>query len=394
MAPRTMVFALAVLLSLGSAFSGAEDDPPAPAGAGEEPEQPRETSAAGGLIFHYGSVHASFQFFGDVGGRYQSDALPSSAHSSFAVGSIDVFTSVQLSDHFQVLSEMVAEFDPATNEVGFEVERLWGLWARSGRFYFKAGREHSPVSRWNRRFHHGKIFWLSATQPFAARFEDAGGPLPIHQTGFEAGGRIRTALGQVQYTGVVSNGRGSTPLDVTNASDRNGAKAFDLGLGVSRGESSSTAFGFNLHLDEIPPDPADPLRSGPMTERIGTLYLDHHGEALDAMGEAVLIRHHDQDTRRRLSHNTGYIQVGYRIKDTTPYARFDVRVMDRDDPFFLPTGLDLDRWEQIVGIRWDVDERAAVKLEAGFGRGEMRDDSGEVRHRAANSASVQLSWGF
>src|SRR5262249_14008682 len=146
----------------------------------------------------------------------------------------------------------------ADSDVGVDLERLWGAWTLGDELYLKIGREHSPQSRWDRRYHHGKWLWTSATQPFLARFEDDGGPVQVHQVGLEAGGRWSTRAGVLEYTGVVANGRGEHPDDVQSFGDVNGAKAYDVGLGFSPMALNGFALGGNAHFDEIPHIPDDP----------------------------------------------------------------------------------------------------------------------------------------
>jgi len=111
-----------------------------------------------GLIARYGTVRASFQVFGDAGFGWANPSEHDTSNASFAIGALDLFSAVQIGEHFQALSETVLEGDTDTNEVNIDLERLWAAWTIDDALYLKIGREHSPQSRWDRRYHHGK--WL------------------------------------------------------------------------------------------------------------------------------------------------------------------------------------------------------------------------------------------
>src|SRR5258706_4324779 len=139
-------------------------------------------------------VQTTFRVYGDAGFKYDSRPPVGVVKGSFLVGALDFFASAQIEDHVRVLAETGVEYEPATNEAGIDLERLYGSYTLDDRLYLKIGREHSAVSRWDRRYHHGKLFWPSLTKPFLARFEDQGGPLPIHHVGLEIGGRAESKI--------------------------------------------------------------------------------------------------------------------------------------------------------------------------------------------------------
>ena len=382
--------------------------PPAPAVVAAEPpaseaapvevsdaSEAEQTEGIGlGLTAHYPNVRASFQLFGDAGFIYADPPEADVDKATFVLGSLDLFTTAQLGDHFQVLSEIVTEGGTDSNEISFEQERLWGSWTLSDALYVKLGREHSPVSYWDRRYHHGRWLWTSATQPFLARFEDDGGPLPIHQVGVEAGGKVDVGIGTLQYVGVISNGRGREPDEVTNVADRNSAKAFDFGLGFAPHALPGLVFGGDFHGDEIPSDHDDPARDHAIRELIGTGYLAYSMGNLETLGELGYLQHDDRNSDRTFRHRTGYFQAGYHLGDWTPYGRIDARSMHRGDPFFAPEDVDLDGWEQILGLRYELAANVALKVEGGFGRTEQRRNDGNTTRRGLKTIGLQLSWGF
>lgn len=363
---------------------------PAPAETAAAAPPPEETASdTTGLGIHarYGPVRAAFQIFGDAGFSYREPS-EDHVHTSFAIGSLDAFVTANIGDHFQALTELVFEGDTSDNEVGLDLERLWGQWTVDDWLYLKLGREHSPTSHWNRRYHHGRWLWTSATQPALAHFEDDAGILPVHQVGLEAGGTVGGAPGRLRYVAVVSNGRGRDPEEITNFGDRNDQKAYDFGLEFSPAALMNWSAGANFHADEIPPDG---VRRRNMRELIANAFLERVAGPFELISEYAFLNHRDRDGGHDFDHHAAYLQGGYRLGDFTPFARFDINMMAAGDPFFAPTGGDRDRWEQMVGVRYDLTDFAAVKLEGGIGK---RQEPGSVGRRLTQRLDLQLSWVF
>jgi hypothetical protein len=227
-----------------------------------------------------------------------------------------------------------------------------------------------------------------------ARFEDDGGVLPVHQVGLEAGGHVRFSNVELEYVGVVSNGHDREPDKVQNFGDRNAAKAYDLGFSLAADALRGAKAGADFHADEIPPVPNQPARGHDMRELIGTFYLEYYSGPLEALGEFALIDHRDRVADRDFTHRLGYVQLGYHIADFTPYLRFEIAGMEKGDPFYAPEDADLDRWEQMFGLRYELTEYAAIKFEGGFGREERRRGSGAVSRGDFGRMAGQLAWVF
>lgn len=367
-------------------LAGEESPPP----SGAELEEPVVPGL--GLVAHYGSVRASFQLFGDVDFVYQNPALPEGANTAFVLGALDLFTTAQFGEHVQVLTELTGEGSSEENHLELELERLWAAYLLNDLLYLKLGREHSPVSRWNRLYHHGRWLWPSATQPLLAQFEDEEGILPIHQIGLEAGGRWASAAGDISYIGVVANGRAALPDEVPDFFDENDAKSFDLNLGWSPSPISHFAVGGDLHADEIPDLPSDPARQKQIRELIGSGYVQWSGGRFDVLGEFAYISHLARAQERTYGNYAGYLQAGYHIGDWMPYLRFDGRDMALGDPYFKSDDTDLSGWDQVFGLRWDLTDNCAVKFEATTGRGQRRDANGVVSRGSLNRFVGQFAW--
>ncbi len=258
--------------------------------------------------------------------------------------------------------------------------------------YAKLGVEHSPVSYWNRLYHHGKWLEMTIDRPFLARFEGHEGILPMHNSGLELGGSASLAPGRLTYAGVISNGRGRTPSEKATSVDFNNGKAVDLSLGFSPAGIENLQFGGAFRYDEIPPNGTGGDRDRSMLALIGSGYLSYKLGPWETLGEFAWINDKTRATDRTFDHNTGYFQVGYRIEKWLPYTRFDYRSMKQGDPFYSPQDRDLDVWLQTIGLRFDFISNAAVKVEVGYGREEERSASGSVSRGSLLTAGLQLAW--
>lgn len=355
--------------------------------------EPHDTDGDG-LSFRSGPFETNFQFFGDVGFQYEHPEPEDNSNASFVLGSLDTFVTTRIGDSFQALAEPVLEGDSHRDEIQIELERLWGTYAFDDWLYVKLGREHSPLSRWNRKYHHGRLLWPAATQPFLARFEEHEGILPTHLVGVELGGKAFLRSGLVDYVVVVANGRDRQPDEIQNLGDRNNAKAYALAVSFSPHTDMPLTIGANFYADEIPTVPGDPSRADAMRELIGGGFVDFTWGALDLLAEAGFLSHEDRVADRNFDHLVGYLQLNYRVGRFTPYLRHDQRWMELGDPFFVSQDLDLDRWEEVLGLHYQFVEFAKVSLEGGFGGGQRRDAGGNLDKPVMSRATLLLSWGF
>lgn len=372
----------------------------APQGELEDGDASVEEQESGlGLTTRYGGARAIFNLYCDLGFLYANPPEAQHANSSFGFGSIDLFGTGQLSERVQVLTETVLE--GSDNEIGLDQERLWASWTLNDYFYAKCGLEHLPTSRWNRIYHHGKWLQMTIERPLLARFEDDGGILAKHYVGLEVGGHVDGSPGRLEYMAIVSNGRGKTPDNRQVIFDENNAKAFDAALAFVPSPLRGLRIGGAFRFDEIPADPANPARTLSIRELQGNVNLEWKSDSnqtgqFEVLAEAILLSHKDRTGGRTFNHTAAYFQTGYRITDLrlTPYVRFDLRAMRRSDPYYEPENSDLDMWEQLFGLRYDITDNAALKFEVGFGRAEDRDALGVVRQITVVTAGCQISWVF
>jgi hypothetical protein len=348
-----------------------------------DPEGPSGEASSGlGLDLRYGDVRIAPKVFGDVGFSFiepRHDELS----PTFFLGELDFFVTARFGEHWQALAETVVE-SRATDEgeeFEIEVERLWVQYELAPWLRFKLGREHDPVTYWNRRFHHGAWVQTSLTRPRIVQFEEDDGLLPIDVTGLELNGRFDGSPGALEYVAGVYNGRGRTPDEIQSVGDRNANKALTFHLRGSPGPRPSLWVGASVYRDEIPPDPRDPARGGSIGEWIvGGFVLDRFGP-VEVIGEAIWVEHRDRAASQTYETFGAYGQASVALGPITPYLRVEGADVARADPFYDPVVIDSLRG--IGGVRWDAHDSIAVKLEYGFGREKSQGHDAEHVHRIA-----------
>jgi hypothetical protein len=342
----TWVFGALLFVAVAARAEEPANEEDVDAAIEEATEDYLEDDGGIGLDFRFrkGNVRGALQFFGDVGLRYDDPAVPGRGDYFFFNGSLDIFFTAQVGDHFQILSETVFQTRVAEpNDVSkFDQERLWAAWAFSETIQVKFGLEHSPISYWNRNYHHGRWLELTVERPYLARFESGGaygGILPMHEAGLEFLGLIPLARGRLQYIVFFSNGRGPTPTTVQEFSDRNTDKAILAGVGYEFDTESPTTLWAIVRTDEIPPATAPAANTASIREWIGSLQFFLDGDKFDILSEFAVIYQDDKASGQTWTSYAGYFQLGYRVDDQwTPYARVDFREMDLGTPYFTATG--------------------------------------------------------
>ena len=133
-------------------------------------------------------------WFGDVG--YRASDQPGET-SSFSLGQLDLFLTSSLTEHLNILTEVV--FRAGTdNRYVVNAERLLLHYSPSPYLAVSVGRYHTAIGFYNTAYHHGSWFETAVTRPtiFAYR----GGLIPIHDIGVMATGRVPSGRLGLSYT--------------------------------------------------------------------------------------------------------------------------------------------------------------------------------------------------
>jgi hypothetical protein len=311
-------------------------------------------------------------FAGDVDAS-RTTTNAGSEPASFALGPVDTLARARLVQHASALAEVVLE-DDGSGHYGFDVERLEVSWEPKQWLRLTAGRFHTPLGWWNTAHHHSH--WMSTTvdAPLLMRYEDDGGPLPMHTVGLELSGTVPFAGDlALEYAAAAGNGRGPTsdpPQDFSDVDSRKSALAA-LHLKWRALRTGVAAYVDGVHL------PA----GGPLLlEQIAVADATWIDGTFELVAEGAILRH---EVAGRIAWNHGgYVQAAWQATELLkPYVRLERFFRDRDELYLTtPTTT-----EGLGGLRVDFIANAALKLEGAWARIEGNDSA---------TARAQLSWMF
>jgi hypothetical protein len=273
-------------------------------------------------------------------------------HAGFSIGPFDLYNTSRLSEHWSAIGELV--FENGDNALATDLERILIGWQASDHLRLRVGREHNPIVRWNTALHHGLYMQTPIERPSMARFEDDGGPWPVHFVGLLADGRAGS-IG-LQYGAAVGNGRGAIPDEVQVTFDRNGNKAVVAWLGLAPPGVVGLDISLTGYADRLPAE------TGELRERAWTLSGSYVSGPWEVRSEYGQIHHEATDGGPSYQTDGWYVLGGYGLRHGTvkPYVMLDQIDVPEADPFFV--GIP-DRKGWVVGVRWDPDPRAALKAE-------------------------------
>jgi len=308
-------------------------------------------------------------------------------HATFSAPHLDLFGTAD-ADRVSFLAEVF--FEARDNEIATDVERMQVSYLFSNWLRLRMGRTHTALGYYNDTYHHGNLFELTTSRPFANEFEDEGGLFGAHLVGFGADGTFELgAPGQLHYDLEVGNGRLADTTGV--AIEQAGKDAKLVNLRLRWLPVDGLILGGNVLHDEIPGIDASASAIGrpQLDELVGgvhAVYLDH---GVHALLEAYEIRHAASGGRARLTMG-GFIELGYSIGQFTPYIRpelihfpkhGDLVYQADGSPYFGTTDL----VDYRLGINWQPVPQLALKLE---GQRTQHDS----RHQEL--ATLKVAFGF
>lgn len=316
-------------------------------------------------------------FFGDTSLTFTTPDRP---HSAFAVGTLGLRMTGELSPSLDALAELA--FETTRQGPLADVEQVALRW-RSGPGFLEVGRVHTNFGYWNTAYHHGLWLQTPIERPRALRFEDDGGLVPVHWVG--AHYTLKPGAGAFAVTLGIGNGRGDIVDDIRVSDDTNEAKAL---LVKARYKTATFEAGVGAIYDVIAP--ADSmvrpvLPRVRLQEIIGNAYVVLRTDGPFAIGEGYVFRH--QSSSDSWMTFAAYGLVGYAVAEKLMlYAAADLIRGATDDPFFRPDPLTpgLDVTEGLVGARCDVSTWSALKLELRVEHPDVGD----------NNYTGALNWSF
>ena len=316
----------------------------------------RPGAAADGIALHA---------FADVGHVNSSETLPDKRDSGFTMGNLDFYLTPQSGArvkslfelNFEYNSEGELEVDLERAQLGYTIDDSLTLWV---------GRFHTPFGYWNTTFHHGAQLQTSVARPRFLEFEDAGGILPTQTVGLWGSGTHRAGDGRFYYDASwygdrILNGK----LDFNAVRDDNSDIAFGVSAGYQFGLApGGLLLGIHALSQSINAYSGSSIASRSRLRMYGgyALYQPENWE-----GIAEYYRFENEDlSAQGVRHNSwsGFIQLGYVLAGRlTPYVRYEEAALDQGDPYFASLADGRSYIRYIVGIRFDLNPRTALKLE-------------------------------
>ncbi|MFV2055445.1 MAG: hypothetical protein ACC707_03215 [Thiohalomonadales bacterium] len=119
-----------------------------------------------------------------------------------------------------------------------EVERLLAGWTIKDSNVLWIGRYHNPIGYWNLNNHHGAYLSTPVSRPAIVEFEDDGGVIPTHNTGFLFQGSFLNQSSELKYNiglglAPTLGQEGLEPFDTFNLGDNNHDPAFTAHISYS-----------------------------------------------------------------------------------------------------------------------------------------------------------------
>lgn len=343
--------------------------------------------------------------YGDVNLLAQNNGAEP-ATNQFRLGELDLLFLSNLSDAWRVLVDSVLRVEG--EEFSTELERMIVTYAPRDYFELGLGRYNISFGYYSSNYSHNTYFQTAASRPILFEFEDNGGILPEHNTGFTITGRVPGPL-RLRYLVEVGNGQELRSLDTpsptealvptmtglpesaeglseseaghTGASqtlrDENRWKALNLGLQMRPSRIPGLQLGANLFYDRLGPQGVPAVREQVVGAFVA--YLNEHWEIL---AEGVRI-----NTRRAggPQYRSGgfYTQVARQIAGVRPFARYqDVKVPEGEPAL----GQSFHTRGPSLGLRLDPGPFVTVKLQVDHFRHSDRS--------AETSFVTQVSFAF
>lgn len=326
--------------------------PPAPV-VGHQHEGRDEQSTAQQSVQQLETHYPSLQIrgFGDVD---FSGTDQKGTNSGFNLGQLDLHLASALSRKVTYFGEMTFNAQPTGYTV--EVERSIIRYDYNDYFKISFGRYHTPIGYWNTAFHHGA--WLQTTIIRPEMDKIGGTFIPVHFVGFLAEGNIPSGGAGLSYNVGVGNGRGTIISRPGDAGDNNNNRAWVANLYSRPAKLYGLQLGASVYRDKV-----KALNGMDYREWITSAHVVWTKESPEFLAEFFNVNHRSILTNAVTNSQAFYVQVGYRLpwlgKSLKPYYRYEYIHTPLSEQVF--TNLDLSG--STLGLRYDITNYAAFKIE-------------------------------
>jgi hypothetical protein len=300
--------------------------------------------------------------FADVGIGNHNATYPE--YKLADVGSLDFFLTPRLGARTRALFELNFEVgrdgavavDLERAQIGYQFADSATVWL---------GRFHTPFGYYNTAFHHGQQIATSLRRPRFLQFEDQGGILPAHTVGGWLTGSERLGEQKLTYDFYVGNSQrisGGT-LDMNNPGNTHGNVIVGANTGLLLGGPLDGLkvglHGFTTRIEDQDVAPYLMTR----VKAYGA-YAAYDTDQWEHIAEFYVFNDENLSGTPGIHRSkAGFVQLGYRAGAFTPYARYERATLEQGDNFFAAQTLGSSYLREALGLRFDVDLKAALKLE-------------------------------
>lgn len=241
-------------------------------------------------------------------------------------------------------------------QIGFSVRGNTQAWF---------GRYHSPLTYWNTAYHHGRFFQTTITNPAITDFEDEGGPLPSHLSGFKVatevfhGDKVYRLDAGIGLGPSLSDGA-LEPLDLLRPQQGKHSLSGAMRLNM---ESSSGAYQAGLsggfaHIDRSASD------SGRIMQTVGSGYVRWNEKRTMLLSEIVAVRNAFEGAGGGSNvFVSAYLQGEFRVWERNIiYLRLEDTWNDRKDRYLKLLNDFVDQ-RQLLGMRFALGNKQVLNLE-------------------------------
>ena len=290
------------------------------------------------------------------------------------VGSLDLFSTLRMTDDWSGLVEVVAQKTwqtgrKATEAGELNLERLYLSYRPSDAFRLELGQTHTSIVRWNEREHRSRFLQTPIEVPAIARRPQDDGAWPLLFVGAWASGRAPGKLGLTWELGAGAGPgleRDSFPIFSSNRSP-----AGFLAISFAPEDVPGFDAGVSLYAQHIPTKP-DALR-----ERDFTLFTNYVNNGTEIRAEFARMDHHMTRIPRMFRNQGYYVLLSKRLRGVAerarPYVLIDHLNLDPLDPYL--TGSTNEN-ALAAGLRYDFTNHVMAK-------GELRSQRGADGGREA-----------